>query len=51
MLTVRHNGMTAAARFLATACFAALLPQPLLSKAWKESAGIDTAQTHRRLRG
>jgi len=51
MLTARHNGMPATARFLATACFAALLPQPLLSEAWKDSAGIYTAQTHKRLRG
>ena len=41
MITVRPNGMPVSARFLGTACFvtAAVLPQPLLSEAWKDIAG------------
>ena len=39
MNTVRNNGMTISARFLGTACFAAILPQSLLSEALKDKAG------------
>ena len=40
MNTVPNNGMTISGRFLGTACFAAILPQSLLSKALKDIAGI-----------
>ena len=40
MNTVPNNGMTVSGRFLGTACFAAILPQSLLSKALKDKAGI-----------
>jgi len=46
MLTVRHYGMPATARFLGTACFAALLPQPLLSEAWKDNARLYNWSLH-----
>lgn len=54
MNTVRNNGMTVSGRFLGTACFAAVLPQSLLSKALKDIAGnlCGIAETaHKQLQG
>ncbi|MES2463130.1 MAG: hypothetical protein V4671_21305 [Armatimonadota bacterium] len=42
MNTVPNNGMTVSGRFLGTACFAAILPQSLLSEALKDIAGISS---------
>ena len=42
MNTVPNNGMTVSGRFLGTACFAAILPQSLLSEALKDEAGISS---------
>jgi len=39
MNTARNNGMTVSGRFLGAACFAAVLPQSLLSEALKDTAG------------
>lgn len=52
MFTVRHNGMPNTERFLGTACSAAaVLPQPLLSEAWKDTAGSYPKQQHLSLQG
>ena len=40
MNTVRNNGMTISGRSLGAACFAAVLPQSLLSEALKDKAGF-----------
>ena len=43
MNTVRNNGISVSGRVLGTACFAAILPQSLLSEALKDKAGIDVS--------
>jgi hypothetical protein len=46
MNTVRNNGISVSGRVLGTACFAAILPQLLLSEALKDKAGtVSVART------